>query len=165
MAGRGGPKDRGPKRRREKDDKGWQKRGKRKFCQFCKDKVDRVDYKDVVVLRKFGNLKVLSLRHVRLTNAGIENVAALTGLTDLDLSTSSQYSRVGDAGIQLLASLTNLKSLNLDYNPVTDAALERRGDRRGGRVRARERRGAGGVCRGRGGGDLRGEVRGRVSAC
>jgi small subunit ribosomal protein S18 len=51
MAGRG-PKS-GPKRRREKDDKGWQKRGKRKFCQFCKDKVDRVDYKDVVVLRKF----------------------------------------------------------------------------------------------------------------
>jgi small subunit ribosomal protein S18 len=53
MPGRGGPKDRGPKRRREKDDKGWQKRGKRKFCQFCKDKVDRVDYKDVVTLRKF----------------------------------------------------------------------------------------------------------------
>ena len=53
MAGRGGQKDRGPKRRREKDDKGWQKRGKRKFCQFCKDKVDRVDYKDVVLLRKF----------------------------------------------------------------------------------------------------------------
>ena len=40
MAGRGGPKERGPKRRREKDDKGWQKRGKRKYCQFCKDKVD-----------------------------------------------------------------------------------------------------------------------------
>ena len=53
MPGRGGPKDRGPKRRREKDDKGWQKRGKRKYCQFCKDKVDRVDYKDVVTLRKF----------------------------------------------------------------------------------------------------------------
>jgi small subunit ribosomal protein S18 len=55
MAGRGGgPKDRGgPKRRREKDDKAWQKRGKRKYCQFCKDKVDRVDYKDVIMLRKF----------------------------------------------------------------------------------------------------------------
>ena len=53
MAGRGGPKERGPKRRREKDDKGWQKRGKRKYCQFCKDKVDRVDYKDVMTLRKF----------------------------------------------------------------------------------------------------------------
>jgi small subunit ribosomal protein S18 len=49
---RGGPKrDRKP--RREKDDKGWQKRGKRKFCQFCKDRVDHVDYKDVVTLRKF----------------------------------------------------------------------------------------------------------------
>ena len=52
MAGRG-PKSGGPKRRREKDDKGWQKRGKRKYCQFCKDKVDRVAYKDVVTLRKF----------------------------------------------------------------------------------------------------------------
>ena len=52
MAGRG-PKRDGPKRRREKEEKGWQKRGKRKYCQFCKDKVDRVDYKDVVTLRKF----------------------------------------------------------------------------------------------------------------
>ena len=26
---------------------------KKKVCQFCKDKVDRVDYKDVVTLRKF----------------------------------------------------------------------------------------------------------------
>ena len=52
MAGRGGPKERGPKRRREKDDKGWQKRGKRKYCQFCKDKT-RVDYNDVMTLRKY----------------------------------------------------------------------------------------------------------------
>lgn len=43
----------GPGRRRDKDDKGWQKKGKRKFCQFCKDKVDYVDYKDVITLRKF----------------------------------------------------------------------------------------------------------------
>jgi small subunit ribosomal protein S18 len=49
---RGGPKS-GRKPRREKDDKGWQKRGKRKFCQFCKERVDHVDYKDVTVLRKF----------------------------------------------------------------------------------------------------------------
>ena len=48
------PKKReGPKRRREKDDKGWQKKGKRKFCVFCKDRIDYVDYKDVVSLRKF----------------------------------------------------------------------------------------------------------------
>ena len=49
---RGGPKS-GRKPRREKDDKGWQKRGKRKYCQFCKDRVDHVDYKDVMTLRKF----------------------------------------------------------------------------------------------------------------
>ena len=48
------PKKReGPKRRRDKDDKGWQKKGKRKFCVFCKDRVDYIDYKDVVSLRKF----------------------------------------------------------------------------------------------------------------
>jgi small subunit ribosomal protein S18 len=51
MAGRG-PKP-GRKPRRDKDDKAWQKRGKRRYCQFCKDKVDRVDYKDVITLRKF----------------------------------------------------------------------------------------------------------------
>jgi len=50
MPARGGK----PRRaKREKDDKAWQKRGKRKYCQFCKDKVDRVDYKDVITLRKF----------------------------------------------------------------------------------------------------------------
>ncbi|MET0799843.1 MAG: 30S ribosomal protein S18 [Actinomycetota bacterium] len=48
------PKKReGPKRRRDKDDKGWQKKGKRKFCVFCKDRIDYVDYKDVFTLRKF----------------------------------------------------------------------------------------------------------------
>jgi small subunit ribosomal protein S18 len=52
MAGRGGPKP-ARKPRRDKDEKAWQKRGKSKYCQFCKDKVDRVDYKDVIMLRKF----------------------------------------------------------------------------------------------------------------
>jgi small subunit ribosomal protein S18 len=39
--------------KREKDDKAWQKKGKRKVCIFCKDRIDFVDYKDVMVLRKF----------------------------------------------------------------------------------------------------------------
>jgi len=53
MPGRG--RDRGgkPRPRREKDDKGWQKKQKRKVCIFCKDRIDHVDYKDVVTLRKF----------------------------------------------------------------------------------------------------------------
>ena len=42
-----------PKRRRDKDEKAWQKKGKRKFCIFCKDRIDHVDYKDVMTLRKF----------------------------------------------------------------------------------------------------------------
>ena len=41
------------KPRREKDDKGWQKKQKKKFCVFCKEHVAYVDYKDVSMLRKF----------------------------------------------------------------------------------------------------------------
>jgi small subunit ribosomal protein S18 len=39
--------------KREKDDKAWQKKQKRKVCIFCKDRIDYVDYKDVMTLRKF----------------------------------------------------------------------------------------------------------------
>ena len=39
--------------KREKDDKGWQKKQKRKVCIFCKDKIDYVDFKDVGLLKKF----------------------------------------------------------------------------------------------------------------
>jgi small subunit ribosomal protein S18 len=41
------------KPRKEKEEKGWQKKQKRKFCVFCKDKVAYVDFKDVTLLRKF----------------------------------------------------------------------------------------------------------------
>lgn len=39
--------------RKEKEEKGWQKKQKRKVCIFCKDKIAHVDYKDVGLLRKF----------------------------------------------------------------------------------------------------------------
>jgi small subunit ribosomal protein S18 len=44
-----------PKRRprKEKDEKGWQKKQKRKVCIFCKEQIAHVDYKDVGLLRKF----------------------------------------------------------------------------------------------------------------
>jgi small subunit ribosomal protein S18 len=44
-----------PKRRprKEKDEKGWQKKQKRKVCIFCKEQIPHVDYKDVGLLRKF----------------------------------------------------------------------------------------------------------------
>ena len=41
------------KPRREKDEKGWQKKQRKKFCVFCKEQVKYVDYKDVSLLRKF----------------------------------------------------------------------------------------------------------------
>ena len=41
-----------PRKRKEKEDKPWKKQ-KKKFCVFCKDKIDYVDYKDVSLLRKF----------------------------------------------------------------------------------------------------------------
>jgi small subunit ribosomal protein S18 len=50
------PKSRGDKKRgprKEKDDKGWQKKQKRKVCIFCKDRIDYVDFKDVGLLKKF----------------------------------------------------------------------------------------------------------------
>jgi ribosomal protein S18 len=39
--------------KREKEEKGWQKKQRKKVCLFCKDKSAYVDYKDVTLLRKF----------------------------------------------------------------------------------------------------------------
>jgi small subunit ribosomal protein S18 len=39
--------------RKEKEEKAWQKKQKRKVCIFCKDRIEYVDYKDVMALRKF----------------------------------------------------------------------------------------------------------------
>jgi small subunit ribosomal protein S18 len=39
--------------RKEKEEKAWQKKQKRKVCIFCKDRIEYVDYKDVTILRKF----------------------------------------------------------------------------------------------------------------
>jgi small subunit ribosomal protein S18 len=40
-------------RRKEKEEKAWAKRPKKKVCIFCRDKVSYVDFKDVQLLRKF----------------------------------------------------------------------------------------------------------------
>ena len=39
--------------RKEKDEKGWQKKQKKKVCIFCKDSIAYVDFKDVGLLKKF----------------------------------------------------------------------------------------------------------------
>ena len=55
-----------PGRRREK--RGGPSSGRRKPCLHCKDKVDQVDYKDVVGLRKFISEKG-KIRSRRITGA------------------------------------------------------------------------------------------------
>jgi small subunit ribosomal protein S18 len=47
------PKARKRPAKREKEEKGWQKKQKRKVCIFCKERRDHVDYKDTATLRKF----------------------------------------------------------------------------------------------------------------
>jgi small subunit ribosomal protein S18 len=47
------PKTKKRPAKKEKDDKAWQKKAKRKVCIFCKDRIEFVDYKDVAMLRKF----------------------------------------------------------------------------------------------------------------
>ena len=46
-----GKTKRAPKR--EKEEKPWQKKQKRKICIFCKERIDYVDFKDVGLLKKF----------------------------------------------------------------------------------------------------------------
>ena len=54
MPGRQGKPQRGGASARKKEkDAAWQKKQKRKVCIFCKERIDHVDYKDVVLLRKF----------------------------------------------------------------------------------------------------------------
>jgi small subunit ribosomal protein S18 len=55
-----------PTRRREK--RGGSGSGRRKPCQFCRDKVEQVDYKDIGTLRKFVSDRG-KIRSRRITGA------------------------------------------------------------------------------------------------
>jgi len=73
-------KKRPPKK--EKEEKGWQKKTKRKVCVFCKDRIEYVDYKDVGALRKFvserGKIRARRVtgncaQHQRDVSAAVKN--------------------------------------------------------------------------------------------
>ena len=53
MPGKGGKSGGVRRPKREKDEKAWQKKVKRKVCIFCKERTEYIDYKDVMTLRKF----------------------------------------------------------------------------------------------------------------
>ena len=57
-----------PKRREKKPKGGAPGQGKRRFCQFCKEKVDEVDFKNAAVLRRFVSEKG-KIRSRRITGA------------------------------------------------------------------------------------------------
>jgi small subunit ribosomal protein S18 len=59
-------RNRKPVRRRDK--KGGPASGRRKPCQFCKDKIEQVDYKDISSLRKFISERG-KIRSRRITGA------------------------------------------------------------------------------------------------
>jgi len=62
---RGGAREK-PARRRDK--RSGVASGRRKSCQHCRDKIERVDYKDVAMLRKFISEKG-KIRSRRITGA------------------------------------------------------------------------------------------------
>lgn len=58
------------------------RKGRKKFCQFCKDGVTYIDYKDVAMLRKFmserGKIRARRVtgncsQHQRLVSTAIKN--------------------------------------------------------------------------------------------
>ncbi len=59
-------RNRRPTRRRDK--KGGPGSGRRKPCPYCKDKIDRVDYKDIGTLRRFVSERG-KIRSRRITGA------------------------------------------------------------------------------------------------
>ena len=73
-------------RDRDRDKKGAKatpvRRGKKKYCQFCKDKTTYIDYKDVAMLRKFmserGKIRARRVtgncsQHQRLVATAVKN--------------------------------------------------------------------------------------------
>jgi small subunit ribosomal protein S18 len=61
-------KQRGRPTTRRRDKKGQAGSGRRKPCQFCRDKVDMVDYKDVGTLRRAMSEKG-KIRSARITGS------------------------------------------------------------------------------------------------
>jgi small subunit ribosomal protein S18 len=57
-----------PKRRDKKAKPGAPGQGKRRYCHFCKEKVEEIDYKNAAVLRRFISEKG-KIRSRRITGA------------------------------------------------------------------------------------------------
>ena len=78
------PRDRDRDRDRDKrrDKRDGFRRGRKKYCQFCADQKDYIDYKDIAMLRKFmsdrGKIRARRVtgncsQHQRLVAAAVKN--------------------------------------------------------------------------------------------
>jgi ribosomal protein S18 len=88
---RGSTKDRKPKPK-----PGAPRRGRKKYCQFCADKNDYVDYKDIALLRKYMSerSKIRARRvtgncaqHQRLVATAIKNAREMGLIPFVAIST------------------------------------------------------------------------------
>lgn len=75
---------------------------------------------DYALLKGLKNVTVLNMANPDVTNATLENVAALTTLEDLDVHNT----KIDDDGIKHLTGLKHLKKLNLKKTAVTAPGLE-----------------------------------------
>jgi Leucine rich repeat len=66
-------------------------------------------------------LTALDLHLIGLTDAGVRALAGLTRLERLNLT----YTKVSDTGLESLASLTGLRWLGLSYTRVTKAGMDK----------------------------------------
>lgn len=81
---------------------------------------DDVRDDDLVSLKKYPLAGRIDLTGTLITDAGLQHLTGLTGLTALCLGRT----RVTDAGLQHLVELKELRELGLFQTEVTDAGLE-----------------------------------------
>lgn len=77
---------------------------------------------DLTLARKLGALRLLEkldLARTRISNAGMDGLAKLTGLRELNVA----YAEINDEGLAKLGLLARLERLNLDSTNVTDVGV------------------------------------------
>ncbi|MBK9144728.1 MAG: protein kinase [Candidatus Melainabacteria bacterium] len=75
----------------------------------------------LVYLRGLPHLRSLKLSGLEISDTGYKNLAALTGLTWLDL----QSSNLDDERVDALLALKNLNAINMGFNSITDRAIDK----------------------------------------
>ena len=93
----------------------YTKQPRRKYCQFCKDDAQYIDYKDTAMLRKYVTDRVPQLNHQGRINRGKIKPRRVTGAC-------MQHQR------DIACAIKNAREMAL--MPYTVPAVSGRGDRR-----------------------------------